>query len=237
MLCRAYDREGSIATIRRREAAAGQDPPFGFSPHSGYSRRSAEFTRVMALFAAEGEAVLILCSDGFLATDVRLLVTYCELLPCPGCWYGWAGIPNMCMSPVLCAVAFLGLVSCGTATAGNTSATEDVATAHAIKPGLVYGGVAFANIGGGVRPGGTYASNPNLQLDVAAAAVFGWRYIVTCLDALCLQDGLLQHKAEHIEGIHHVSHKAAVAKWGDRFWHYSQSYRTDQLSPKLPTSE
>jgi porin len=91
---------------------------------------------------------------------------------------------------VLCAAAFFGFVFCGPANADETSAAKDVGAASPFKPGLVYDGTVFVNLGGGVRHGGTYSSNLNLQLNVDSAALFGWPDTIAYLDALWLQGGL-----------------------------------------------
>jgi porin len=113
--------------------------------------------------------------------------------------------------PILCAAAFLGLASCKPAAADEgPAASDDDAALRGFKPGLVYGGAAFANLGGGVRPGGTYTSNLNLQLDIDAAAAFGWPDTIAYLDALWLQGGLPSNFIGDAQGVSSISAPNAV---------------------------
>jgi porin len=106
---------------------------------------------------------------------------------------------------VLCAAAFLGFEFCAPAIADETSAEGDAGAANAFKPGLVYDGAAFANLGGGVRHGGTYSSNLNLQLNVDGAALFGWPDTIAYLDALWLQGGLPSSFVGDAQGVSSIS--------------------------------
>lgn len=103
--------------------------------------------------------------------------------------------------PVLCVVASVGLGQGGAAMAADASA---------FTPGLVYNGAAFANLGGGVRPGGTYSSNLNLQLSVDGAALFGWPDTIGYLDALWLQGGLPSTFIGDAQGVSSISAPNAV---------------------------
>lgn len=107
--------------------------------------------------------------------------------------------------PVLCAVALLGFVRYGPAVADETSAAGDVGPQSAFKPGLVYDGAAFANLGGGVRSGSTYTSNLNLQLNVDADALLGWADTIAYLDALWLQGGLPSSFIGDAQGVSSIS--------------------------------
>src|ERR1017187_9414963 len=106
------------------------------------------------------------------------------------CWCGWVRVPTSRISPALCTAALLGFVTCGPATADETSATDDIATPRGLKLGLVYDGAAFSNLRGGMRPGGTYTSNLNLQLTIDATPLFGWTDTIAYLDALWLHGDL-----------------------------------------------
>ncbi len=99
----------------------------------------------------------------------------------------------------------LGLLVSGPAAADDTSTADDVASPSAIKPGLVYNGAAFANLGGGVRAGGTYTSNLNLQLNVDADALFGWPDSIAYLDVLWLQGGLPSNFIGDAQGVSSIS--------------------------------
>lgn len=76
-----------------------------------------------------------------------------------------------CISPVLCAAALLGFVVSGLAVADDTSTADNVSASRGVKPGFVYDVAGFVNLGGGARPGSTYTSNLNLQLNIDAAAL------------------------------------------------------------------
>src|SRR4030095_7880821 len=93
-------------------------------------------------------------------------------------------------SPLAQCMAVLFVFLSSPACAVDSAAADDTANWSAFKPGLVYGGAAFANLGGGVRPGGTLTSNLNLQLTVDAAALLGWPDTITYADVLWLQGGL-----------------------------------------------
>jgi porin len=111
---------------------------------------------------------------------------------------------------VVCAVVLLGFICCGRAIAGETSAVQDVSATNWLKPGLVYGSAAFVNLGGGVRRGGTYTSNLNLQLSVDAAALFGWPDTIAYLDALWLQVGLPSSFIGDAQGVSSISAPNAI---------------------------
>jgi len=81
---------------------------------------------------------------------------------------------------------------------------------RAFKPGLVYAGAAFANLGGGVRPGGTYTSNLNLELDVDANSLLGWPDTIGYLDVLWLQGGLPSSFIGDAQGVSNISAPNAV---------------------------
>ena len=106
---------------------------------------------------------------------------------------------------VLCGAALLGFVLCGPAIADEASTTDDAGAPSAFKPGLVYVGAAFANLGGGVRPGSTYSSNLNLHLNVDGAALFGWPDTIGYLDALWLQGGLPSSFIGDAQGVSSIS--------------------------------
>ena len=106
---------------------------------------------------------------------------------------------------MLCGAALLGLVVCGPAIADETSEAPRVAVPSAFKPGLVYDGAAFANLDGGVRRGGTYSSNLNLQLNVDGGALFGWSDTIAYLDALWLQGGLPSSFVGDAQGVSSIS--------------------------------
>jgi porin len=107
--------------------------------------------------------------------------------------------------PALSAAALFGFVFCGPAIADETSPAGDGGGPSAFKPGLVYDGAAFANLGGGVRHRETYSNNLNLQLNVDAAALFGWPDTIAYLDALWLQGGLPSSFIGDAQGVSSIS--------------------------------
>jgi porin len=89
----------------------------------------------------------------------------------------------------------------------------------------VYGGAAFANLGGGVRSGGTYTSNLNLQLDVDAAALLGWPDTIVYFDALWLQGGLPSNFVGDAQGVSSISAPNSVKvyeAWIQKNFHGNQ---------------
>ncbi len=110
----------------------------------------------------------------------------------------------------LCLAALLGLLLGDPASADETPAGDSPALPPGLKPGLVYDGAAFANLGGGVHPGGTYTSNLNLQLDVDAAALWGWTDTVAHIDGLWLQGGLPSSFIGDAQGVSSISAPNAV---------------------------
>jgi porin len=106
--------------------------------------------------------------------------------------------------PVLSAAVLLGPVFCGLAIADESIAGVGGAPG-ALKPGLVYNGAAFANLGGGVRRGGTYSSNLNLQLNVDAAVLLGWSDTIAYLDVLSLQGGQPSSFIGDAQGVSSIS--------------------------------
>jgi porin len=115
-----------------------------------------------------------------------------------------------CLIQAISVVATLGFVSCTPAAAGDAVAPGEVPAPRIFKPGLVYNGAAFANLGGGVRPGGTYTSNLNLQISVDGAALFGWSDTIGYLDALWLQGGLPSNFIGDAQGVSSISAPNAV---------------------------
>jgi porin len=104
----------------------------------------------------------------------------------------------------------LGFLFSGSTIAGETSAAEGVGAPSPFKPGLVYDGAAFANLGGGARHGGTYTSNLNLQLNIDAALLFGWRDTIAYLDAVWLQGGLPSSFVGDSQGVSSISAPSTV---------------------------
>jgi porin len=116
----------------------------------------------------------------------------------------------MLSAAAISVVAALGFVSCNAATAGDAAAPDEVPAPRIFKPGLVYNGAAFANLGGGVRPGGTYTSNLNAQVSVDGAALFGSPDTIGYLDALWLQGGLPSNFIGDAQGVSSISAPNAV---------------------------
>ncbi len=106
---------------------------------------------------------------------------------------------------VLCAGALFGLLCCGAALAEEDPVKGAVGALSAFKPGLVYDGAAFANLGGGLRSGSTYSSNLNLQLSVDAAALLGWPDTIAYVDLLWLQGGLPSSFIGDAQGVSSIS--------------------------------
>lgn len=93
---------------------------------------------------------------------------------------------------------------CRPAIADDKVAIESGAP-QAVKPSLVYSGAAFADVAGGVRAGGTYTSNLNVQLDIDAAALLGWPDTIAYLDGLRLQGGLPSNFVGDAQGVSNIS--------------------------------
>lgn len=90
--------------------------------------------------------------------------------------------------PILRLASILGLAA-GPVAANEVLTPNSPAAQSIFKPGLVYGGAAFTNLGGGMRKGGSYSSNLNLQLNIDVAALFGVSDTIAYLDALWVQGG------------------------------------------------
>jgi porin len=111
---------------------------------------------------------------------------------------------------VLRGATLVGMVLCGSAIADDTSMAAEPGAPGAFKLGGAYDGAAFANLGGGVRPGGTYSSNLNLSLSVDGAALFGWPDTIAYVDALWLQGGLPSSFIGDAQGVSSISAPNAV---------------------------
>ena len=111
---------------------------------------------------------------------------------------------------VCCAALLLGLLLCAPALAAENSAPDNDVAPSALKAGLVYNGAAFANLGGGVRSGGTYTSNLHGQLNVDTAALFGWPDSIAYFDGLWLQGGLPSSFIGDSQGVSSISAPNAV---------------------------
>lgn len=90
------------------------------------------------------------------------------------------------------------------ASGGDAPPTDDTAT-PAIEPGLAYNGATFANLGGGVRSGGTFTSNLQARLDVDLAKLVGWQDAIAYVDGLWLQGGLPSTFIGDAQGISSIS--------------------------------
>jgi porin len=127
-------------------------------------------------------------------------------------WSGWYARVRRHAPPVRafgCA-ALLALASSGMASADETAAADAAPAPRGLKLGLVYDSAAFANLGGGVRPGGTYTSNLNLQLNIDAAALAGWPDTIAYVDGLWLQGGLPSSFIGDAQGVSSISAPNAV---------------------------
>ena len=80
-------------------------------------------------------------------------------------------------------LALLGCAVWVLADADPSSAADDATPPPAFKPGIVYDGAAFANLGGGLRSGGTFTSNLNVQVVIDGNALFGWPDTLGYVDA------------------------------------------------------
>ena len=85
------------------------------------------------------------------------------------------------------------------------AADDDPAGSSAFNPGVVYGGAAFSNLDGGLRKGGGYSSNLNLQLNVDAERLFGWADTIAYFDALWVQGGQPGSYTGDAQGISSIS--------------------------------
>ena len=115
------------------------------------------------------------------------------------------GTHNALLSRVLGLVTLLAVASCSSASAEEAPAMGAAAAQPGLKLGLVYDSAAFANLGGGVRPGGTYTSNLNVRLNIDAAALAGWPDTIAYLDAIWLQGGLPSSFIGDAQGVSNIS--------------------------------
>jgi porin len=120
-------------------------------------------------------------------------------------WRASVCVQRSPMSPVLGLVALLAIANCGAANAQETPATDAPSAPRGLKLGLEYDSAAFANLGGGVRPGGTYTSNLNLRLNIDAATLAGWPDTIAYLDAVWLQGGLPSNFIGDAQGVSSIS--------------------------------
>jgi porin len=111
---------------------------------------------------------------------------------------------------MLATATLLAVASCGPTSADEISAMEAPTIPRGLKPGLVYDSAAFANLGGGVRSGGTYSSNLNLQLNIDAGTLFGWPDTIAYLDGLWLEGGLPSSFIGDAQGVSSISAPNAV---------------------------
>ncbi len=105
---------------------------------------------------------------------------------------------------VPCVAALLGFGVCPQAAADDSGLTQAPVT-PSFKPAFTYNGAAFGNLSGGLRAGSTYTSNLNLQLNVDAAALLGWRDTIAYVDGLWLQGGLPSSFVGDAQGVSSIS--------------------------------
>ncbi|HEY2560064.1 MAG TPA: carbohydrate porin [Caldimonas sp.] len=98
----------------------------------------------------------------------------------------------------------LGSAICPHVVADESSA-GDPGVPRAVKPSLTYNSAAFANVSGGLREGGTYTSNLNLQLDIDTAVLIGWPNTIAHLDGLWLQGGQPSNLVGDAQGVSNIS--------------------------------
>ena len=91
-----------------------------------------------------------------------------------------------------------------TAIADNETPTDDTPP-PAIKPGLIYNGAAFANLGGGVRSGGTFTSNLQGKVDLDLTKLVGWEDAIAYVSGLWLQGGQPSSFTGDAQGISSIS--------------------------------
>jgi porin len=118
--------------------------------------------------------------------------------------------PKPTCPTILRTLALFGFTSLGMVVADKAFAADDASPPSAFKPELVYDGAAFANLGGGVRAGGTYSSNLNVQVSIDGNALFGWTDTFGYVDALWLQGGLPSNFIGDAQGVSSISAPNAV---------------------------
>ena len=75
------------------------------------------------------------------------------------------------------------------AAADTPDATDQLPSIPGLTPSLVYTGAGFANLGGGVRAGGTYTGNLSLSLAFDGGPLYGWSDTLLYADALWIHGG------------------------------------------------
>jgi len=110
----------------------------------------------------------------------------------------------------LIATFLLLLGPCPIAAAQASTANDRTASIPGMTPALSYNGAGFANLGGGLRPGGTYTGNLDLELTVDGGPLFGWNDTLLYLDVLWIQGGQPSNFIGDAQGVSNISAPTAV---------------------------
>ena len=93
---------------------------------------------------------------------------------------------------------------------GSCPITAAQTSTSGITPAFSYSGAGFANLGGSVRPGGTYTANLDLQLTVDGGPAFGWNDTLLYMDAMWIQGGQPSNFIGDAQGVSNISAPSAV---------------------------
>jgi len=99
---------------------------------------------------------------------------------------------------------------CATARADTPAETDQTGSLQGITPALVYNGAGFTNLRGGIRTGGTYTGNLNLQLTVDGASLLGWKDTLFYFDGLWIHGGQPSNFTGDAQGVSNISAPSAV---------------------------
>jgi porin len=81
----------------------------------------------------------------------------------------------------------------------------DQLSARGITPMLVYDGDAFANLGGGVQRGTTYAGNFHLQLSIDGGRLFNWPGVTAFFNGLVVHGGQPSAFSGDAQGVSNIA--------------------------------
>jgi|KBSSwiStaDraftv2_1062776.scaffolds.fasta_scaffold01747_19 porin len=96
------------------------------------------------------------------------------------------------------------------AAADTPDATDQLPSIPGLTPSLVYTGAGFANLGGGVRAGGTYTGNLSLSLAFDGGPLYGWSDTLLYADALWIHGGQPSNFIGDAQGVSNISAPSAV---------------------------
>jgi porin len=125
-------------------------------------------------------------------------------------------------------VLFLLLVAaCPIATADTPPASDPPPSIPGLTRALTYLGAGFANLGGGVRRGGTYTGVLDLKLTFDGGPLFGWNDTLLFVDGLWIHGGQPSNFIGDAGGLSNISAPTAVKLY--EVW-VEKSFFENQLS-------